>query len=123
MSYGRHRAHPRRRGWIWQPVATLLRAAGHTVLAPSLDGCAERAHALRPGITNATHAEEIARLLHYEDLDNAILVGTSRGGMVMAAAAERARPRIARPRIARLVFADALALLHGEALAAIIAPL
>ena len=102
-------------GWIWQPVATLLRAAGHTVFAPSLDGCAERAHALRPGITNATHAEEIARLLHYEDLDNAILVGTSCGGMVMAAAAERARPRIA-----RLVFADALALLHGEALADIV---
>jgi hypothetical protein len=25
-------------GWFWQPVATRLRAAGHTVYAPTLDG-------------------------------------------------------------------------------------
>jgi alpha-beta hydrolase superfamily lysophospholipase len=31
-------------GWIWQPVATRLRATGHTVYAPTLDGCGERAH-------------------------------------------------------------------------------
>ena len=29
-------------GWIWSPVAAQLRAAGHVVYAPSLDGCAER---------------------------------------------------------------------------------
>ncbi len=103
-------------GWIWQPTAARLRAMGHTVFAPSLDGCAERAHALRPGITNTTHGAEIAALLHYEDLNDTILVGTSCGGMVMAAAAERARPRIA-----RLVFADALALLDGEKLADVVA--
>src|SRR6266571_5944153 len=48
-------------GWIWQPVATRLRAAGHTVYAPTLDGCGERAHLLRPGITVGTQAQEIAR--------------------------------------------------------------
>jgi len=37
-------------GWIWQRVAPRLRAAGHTVFAPTLDGCAERRHALRRGI-------------------------------------------------------------------------
>ena len=103
-------------GWIWKPVASRLRAMGHDVFAPTLDGCAERGHALRPGITNASHGAEIAELLHFEDLHGAILVGTSCGGMVMAAAAERARERIA-----RLVFADALALLDGEALADIVA--
>ena len=50
-------------GWIWQPVATRLRAAGHTVYAPTLDGCGERAHLLRPGITVGTQAQEIAQLL------------------------------------------------------------
>ena len=99
-------------GWIWQPVASRLRAAGHRVYAPSLDGCAERSHAVRPGITNATHGTEIAALLHYEDLHDAVLVGTSTGGMVMSAAAE-----LARERIGRLVFADALALLDGECVA------
>ncbi len=103
-------------GWIWERVAARLRAEGNRVLAPSLDGCAERAHGLRPGITNASHGEEIAQLLFYEDISDAVLVGTSCGGMVMAAAAERARERIA-----RLVFADALALLDGERLADIVA--
>lgn len=102
-------------GWVWQPVATRLRAAGHLVYAPTLDGCAERKHAVRAGITNATHGAEIAELLFYEDLRDVVMVGTSCGGMVMTAAAE-----LARDRIARLVFADALALMDGESLADIV---
>lgn len=96
-------------GWIWTRVAPVLRAAGHTVFAPSLDGCAERKHALRPGITTETHAAEIADLLFYEDLRDVVLVGTSSGGMVTCRAAERARDRIG-----RVVLADALSLMHGE---------
>jgi pimeloyl-ACP methyl ester carboxylesterase len=96
-------------GWIWKPVATRLRAAGHLVYAPSLDGCAERHHTIRPGITVTTHAQEIAQHLFYEDLKDVVLVGTSSGGMVIVKAAE-----LARDRIARLVFIDALALLPGE---------
>ena len=68
-------------GWIWKPVATRLRAAGHLVYAPSLDGCADRRQALRPGITVTTHAQEVAQLLFYEDLREVVLVGTSAGGM------------------------------------------
>ena len=96
-------------GWIWKPVATRLRAAGHTVLTPTLDGCAERSHQVRPGITVATHAQEIAQLLFYEDLRDVMLAGTSAGGMVIQKASEQARDRIA-----KLFFVDALALLPGE---------
>ena len=96
-------------GWIWQRMAALLRAAGHDVYAPTLDGCGEREHQLRPGIDTESHGTEIANLLYYEDLKDTVLVGTSSGGMAMAAAAERARDRIG-----RLVFADALALFDGE---------
>lgn len=96
-------------GWIWQRVVPHLAAAGHRVFAPSLDGCAERRHALRPGITTEAHGAEIAELMFFEDLHDVILVGTSSGGMVVCAAAERARDRIR-----RLVFVDALALLDGE---------
>src|SRR5262249_60902831 len=71
-------------GWIWTPVVERLRAAGHVVHAPTLDGCAERQHQVRPGITIATHAQEIAQLLFYEDLRDVILAGTSAGGMVIA---------------------------------------
>lgn len=102
-------------GWIWQPTAGRLRAAGHLVHAPSLDGCAERRHSLRPGISTESHAAEIADLLFYEDLREVVLVGTSAGGMVLCRAAE-----LARERIARLVFADALALFEGERIADIV---
>src|SRR5204862_2902185 len=80
-------------GCIWQPVATRLRAAGHTVYAPTLDGCAERAHLVRAGITIETHATEIAQLLFFEDLRDVVLAGTSAGGMVIQKAAELARDR------------------------------
>jgi pimeloyl-ACP methyl ester carboxylesterase len=102
-------------GWIWRLVAERLRAKGHTVHAPTLDGCAERAGSLRASITNTLHAREIAQLLFYEDLHEVVLVGTSCGGMVMSEAAEMARARIA-----RLVFADALVLKDGERLSDIV---
>jgi pimeloyl-ACP methyl ester carboxylesterase len=101
-------------GWIWKPVATRLRAQGHVAYAPTLDGCAERRHQVRPGITVATHAQEIADFLFYEDLHDIVLAGTSSGGMVILKAAE-----LARDRIARLSFVDALALLPGERVGAI----
>ena len=95
--------------WIWKTVAARLRAAGHLVYAPTLDGCGERRHVLRPGITVVTHAQEIAQLLFYEDLTDTVLVGTSSGGMVLQKAAE-----LAHDRTGHLVFVDALALLPGE---------
>ncbi len=96
-------------GWIWKLVATRLRDDGHLVYAPTLDGCGERAAPDRPGITTETQASELAGFLWSEDLRDVVLVGASAGGMVMAKTAE-----LARERIARVVFADALALFHGE---------
>jgi pimeloyl-ACP methyl ester carboxylesterase len=96
-------------GWIWQPVARRLRAAGHEVYTPTLDGCAERKEQVRAGITTETQADEIAQLLFYADLRDVVLVGTSSGGMVVCRVAE-----LMRDRISRLVFVDALALLDGE---------
>lgn len=96
-------------GWIWKPVAERLAAAGHAALAPTLDGCAERAGGLRPGLDTESHAEEIAQFLYYHDLSDVVLAGTSSVGMVLARVAEQARERIA-----RVIFVDALALRHGE---------
>ena len=95
--------------WIWKPVATRLREAGHITHALTLDGCAERAPQLRGGITVKSHAHDVAQFLFYEDLADIVLVGTSSGGMVVQKAAE-----LARDRIGRLVFVDALALMPGE---------
>lgn len=101
-------------GWEWGKVAAGLRTKGHVVFHPSLDGCAERAHALRPGISLESHGREIAQLLYYEDLRDTILVGTSTSGMVVARAAEECPQRIA-----RLVFIDALVPIPGETVAII----
>jgi pimeloyl-ACP methyl ester carboxylesterase len=102
-------------GWIWQPTAARLLAAGHRVYAPSLDGCGDRRHQLRAGITVETHAADIAELLFYEDLNDVVLTGTSSGGMVLCRTAEMARERIG-----RLLFVDALALMDGERVSEIV---
>jgi len=96
-------------GWIWKDVANRLRATGHEVYAPSLDGCAERKDTVRPGITTESQADEVAQLQFYEDLRDVVLVGTSSGGMVVCRAAEQMPGRIA-----RIVLVDALALFNGE---------
>ena len=66
-------------GWIWNPVAERLRQQGHLVVAPTLDGCAERSTQVRKGITTETHADEVARMLFYYDLKDVVLAGTSTG--------------------------------------------
>lgn len=96
-------------GWIWRHVAARLRAGGHTVFAPTLQGCGERRGELRPGLDLNTMGDEIAELLFFEDLHDTVLVGTSSGGTVAIHAAEQMRDRIA-----RIVLVDALALYPGE---------
>ncbi len=96
-------------GWIWKPTAEALRRQGHEVYAPTLDGCGERSRLIRPGITIASQAQEIADMMFYEDLQDIVLVGTSTGGLVICKTAE-----LARERISRLAFVDALAPQPGE---------
>src|SRR5260221_11704196 len=87
-------------GWIWKSVAERLGIQGHQVLAPTLDGCAERKSQVRAGITTDTHAAEIAALLLYQDLREVVLACTSTAGMGLARAAEMARERVARGALA-----------------------
>ena len=96
-------------GWIWKPTADELRKSGHIVYAPTLDGCGERAEAIRPGISIATQAKEVSDFLFYEDLRNVILVCTSTGGLVTCKVAEHSRDRIS-----HIYFVDALAPQPGE---------
>ncbi len=96
-------------GWIWQPVGQLLTSAGHRVYRPTLEGSAERRRHLRADLSLADYGAELADLLFFEDLQDAILVGTSIGGMVVAQAAEQVPERIR-----RLIFIDALLPLPGE---------
>lgn len=98
-------------GWIWRPTADALRAAGHTVFTPTLEGCGERKVNLRPGITVTSVATELAEMFFYEDLRDVVLVGTSSGGLVVQKLAV-----LVRDRIQRLVLLDALVPLPGESI-------
>ena len=89
-------------GWVWKPTVQVLAAAAHEVYAPTLDGCGERASQVRPGITLTSQAEEVAEMLFLQDINDAVLVSTSTGGLVAAKTAE-----LARKRVRHLVFVDA----------------
>lgn len=89
-------------GWAWQRVARRLETQGHTVYAPSLTGCGDRAHLVSTDTDLGTHITDIADLLFYEDLSEVVLVAHSYGAMVITGVADRLPGRIA-----SLVFVDA----------------
>jgi pimeloyl-ACP methyl ester carboxylesterase len=90
-------------GWCWKRVAPLLRRAGHEVYTPTLTGLGERAHLLTRDVGLDTHIQDVVNVLEYEELDDAILVGHSYGGIVITGAAERMPARIG-----HLVYLDAV---------------
>jgi pimeloyl-ACP methyl ester carboxylesterase len=96
--------------WCWQRVLPALWRAGHRAFPVSLTGVGERALALSPAITLATHIQDVVAVLDAEELVGCVLVGHSYGGMVITGAAEE-RP----DRIGRLVYLDAVVPLSGEA--------
>lgn len=96
--------------WIWQRVASRLRARGHDVHTPTLTGCGERAHLCSPEITLETHVLDLLGDFDMLDLRDVVLVGHSYGGSVVTVAADRRADRVA-----RLVYLDAAAPRHGQA--------
>jgi pimeloyl-ACP methyl ester carboxylesterase len=104
-------------GWCYQRVARLLQAEGHQVYAPTLSGLGERSGLLTEAIDLALHADDVAAVLHYEDLRDVILVGHSYGGMVITGAADRAADRIG-----KLVFLDAATPRNGQSLVDVAGP-
>lgn len=98
-------------GWCWKKLTPLLTSAGHRVHAPTLTGLGERSHLLTPEVDLDTHIKDISALFHYEDVHDAILVGHSYGGMVVAGVA----PSVA-ARLAGVVYLDAFLPEDGKAL-------
>ena len=81
-------------GWYLRPLASCLQAAGHEVYRPTLTGFGERVHLASPAIDLATHIQDIANVLYYEDLSDVVLVGMSYSGMVITGVAERMPERL-----------------------------
>jgi pimeloyl-ACP methyl ester carboxylesterase len=104
-------------GWCYQRVARILRAEGHEVHTPTLTGLGDRSHLLDDRVDLERHVEDVAALLHFEDLRDVILVGHSYGGMVITGAADRAADRVG-----RLVYLDAATPVQGQSLVDVAGP-
>ena len=59
-----------------------------------MTGLGERAHLLNKEVDLHRHIEDIAAVLHFEDLRDVILVGHSYGGMVITGTADRVADRV-----------------------------
>jgi pimeloyl-ACP methyl ester carboxylesterase len=105
-------------GWCYQRVSRLLQEAGHIVYAPTLSGLGEHSHVVGPHVDLDLHVQDIAAVLHYEDLRDVILVGHSYGGMVITGVGGRAADRIG-----KLVYLDAANPENGQSLVDVAGPM
>ena len=105
-------------GWCYQPLARILRSAGHDVYAPTMTGLGERSHLVSPAVDLDMHIQDIASVLYYEDLRDVLLVGHSYGGMVITGAADRVPERIG-----GLVYLDAATPVNGQSLLEVAGPI
>ncbi len=96
-------------GWCWSKIAGRLRSSGHQVYAPTLTGLSERAHLASPSVGLATHIDDVASVVTFEDLTDVVLVGSSSGGTVITGVADRMPDRIA-----SLVYLDAFVPVDGQ---------
>jgi pimeloyl-ACP methyl ester carboxylesterase len=98
-------------GWAWLDVARALRSRGHDAYPVTLTGLGERVHLATPEVDLETHITDVVNLLDYEALEDAVLVGHSYAGIVVAGVADR-RPE----RLNAVVYLDASPLPNGMAL-------
>ncbi len=89
-------------GWCWQPVASVLRAAGHQVFTPTQTGLGERSHLMSSAITMETFVADIVNVIMFEELHDVVLVGHSYGGRTISGVVDRIPERVR-----KLVFIDA----------------
>jgi pimeloyl-ACP methyl ester carboxylesterase len=95
--------------WWYQPTARQLRQHGHEAYALTLTGLGDRAHLLSASVNLDTHIEDVVRLLEDERIEDAVLVGHSYAGMVIAGAADRVPERVD-----ALVYVDAFVPEDGD---------
>jgi pimeloyl-ACP methyl ester carboxylesterase len=93
--------------WCWQKLVPLLEAQGHRIAAPDLLGLGDdRTPLARATLENWT--EQICRVVDAQP-GKVILVGHSRGGLIVSQVAER-RP----DKIAKVVYLTAMLIENGE---------
>ena len=98
--------------WAWRDVAARLRELGHEVHPVTLTGLGERVHLANADIDLETHIEDLVNVIDFNAIEDAVLVGHSYAGVVVAGAADR-RPQ----RLDAVVYLDTSPLPSGTAIA------
>ncbi|WP_433241987.1 alpha/beta fold hydrolase [Streptosporangium sp. CA-135522] len=96
-------------GWTYGPLTEQLRLHGHRAYPLTLTGLSERDHLLNAGVNLETHIQDVVGMLAAEEIEDAVLVGHSYGGMVITGAADRVPDRVD-----SLVYLDAVVPQHGD---------
>jgi pimeloyl-ACP methyl ester carboxylesterase len=96
-------------GWCWHKVVPLLEAAGHKVIAPDLLGLGADLTPVAE-ITLQHWVDQVAALVEAQS-EPVVLVGHSRGGLIVSEVAERLPERIV-----RTVYLTAFLLADGQTL-------
>ncbi len=96
-------------GWVWDELATTLRAEGHKVFTPTFTGFGERSHLIGREVTHDVHVTDIVNVLTYEDLNDVVLVAFSYAGSVAPGVVARAGERVR-----RVVYFDGIVPLAGK---------
>ena len=96
-------------GWTWKFVREILEAKGHKVFTPTFTGFGERSHLIGRDVSIETHVTDIVNVLHYEDLNDVILVAHSYAGTVAPGVVAQAGERIK-----RVIYLDAIIPYKGE---------
>ncbi|NBE81787.1 alpha/beta fold hydrolase [Micromonospora rubida] len=96
-------------GWTFAELTEQLRAQGHRVHPLTLTGVSERSHLLHAGVNLETHIQDVIGVLAAENIQDAVLVGHSYGGMVITAVADRMPEAVD-----SLVYLDAVVPANGD---------
>ncbi|WP_424530568.1 alpha/beta fold hydrolase [Sphaerisporangium viridialbum] len=96
-------------GWCFEELTEQLRGHGHRAHPLTLTGLSERSHLLHGGVNLDTHIQDVSGVLAAENIQDAVLVGHSYGGMVITGVADRVPERVD-----CLVYLDAVVPEHGD---------
>ena len=96
---------------MWRYVAPRLREAGHYVLTPTFTGVGDRQHLISRDVTHWTHVLDVANLLEFDEIEEAVLVGYSYGGSVIPGVVSEQPGRVS-----KAIYLDAIVAHAGERL-------
>lgn len=96
-------------GWCFGELTEQLRDHGHRAYPLTLTGLSERSHLLHGTVNLDTHIQDVTGVLAAENIQDAVLVGHSYGGMVITGVADRMPDSVT-----ALVYLDAMVPGNGD---------